>query len=261
MRKWRPTHKCLYVVSEIHGNADSLSIMLDRILPLRKFKNQEDIIVFMGDYIDVGPSSNKVIDILFNIKSEYPDRTFFLKGNHEEMFLRSILSDRNDDYIDWVNSIGSETVKSYLNSINLLENPYSLSKNRLLNIMPSNHIDFLSNLSNVVNIDNYLFFHGSFNPLKDINENDINNFIFDYSGSRYVKTLLKRGEKPLQNNKYIYVGAHNYKSKKPFIYSKYFMLGGGAPKRLFLFELNSMSACSIKSGKNNIYKYNFNYYE
>jgi serine/threonine protein phosphatase 1 len=42
--------------------------------------------VFLGDYVDRGPSGIKVLQILINAKLENPD-WIFLRGNHEQMLL------------------------------------------------------------------------------------------------------------------------------------------------------------------------------
>lgn len=261
MRKWRPTHKCVYVIPEVRGNAKSLEIIFNRILPLRISEGSEDMVIFLGDYIDGHDFGSNVIDLLINVKIEYGDRCIFLRGDHEELLLRAIDgSDR--DFDNWVDNDGRSTIASYIRKKELLDSsPYSINRNRLKDLIPENHISFFNSLQITYSYENYLFFHGSFDHKKTIAENNLNNFIFDMTASKYVKNSIYRKENIELKDDYIFVGCNNYNSKEPFLYKKYFMLGGSAPKKLFLFELNSMTAAAIKTEKSRIYKYNFKYFE
>lgn len=259
MRKWRPTHKCIYIIPEVNGNMRSLEVILNRILPLRIFKNQEDILVMLGDYIDKGEDSDKVLDCLIDIKEQYKDRAIFLRGDHEQNLLSARTSDNAFSY--WTDNGGIATIQSYLKRNNVNSTPYAIKRNRLDDIIPVSHFNFLKNLDYYNILDDYCFFHGGFNPTLSVDKNSLNNWPYDYSSSRYVKDSLNNSKEPSFPDKYVYVGNHNYMSEEPFVYSKYFMLGGSGPKKLFVFELNSMSACAVTHGKSRIYKYDFNIYE
>ena len=250
MYYWRPSHKCYYVISEIHGNYRSLEVIFNSILPLRKFKGQEDIIVFLGDYIDKDEGSYDVINALVNLKHEYGDRVMCLRGNHEDALLRA-LNGSEKDYQSWIDIGGQATINSYLKARQF----DSIAPNRLSDLFPQAHIEFLKTLPEKFIYEDYCFFHGGFDINKPIAENSVDNFIYDYNLSRQVKTMLRDEEPPQFQDEYIFVGAHNYKSKFPFIYQNYMMLGGSAPARLFIMELNSMSISAVKRGKTRMYKY------
>lgn len=256
MRKWRPTHKCIYVIPEVHGAIESLNIIFSRILPLRSSKDQEDVVILLGDYIDEGSDSATVIDTLIECKREYGDRFLCIKGNHEILLLKALQSDQ--DYRAWILQGGVPTIKSYLDKLNLDSDPSSFPFSRLSDIIPTSHIDFLNSLPTHIVLEDYVLFHGGFDLSNSENTAD-SMWAFDTQSSRNVKRLIK--EKPLATETKIYVGAHNFKSRLPYIYSKYFMLGGGAPSKLILFELNSMTCAMIKQGKSRIYKHNFKYIE
>ena len=71
----------LFAIGDIHGCVDELSTMMSAIAPARG-----DTVVFVGDYVDRGPSASGVIDLLLELRrgeAEY----VFLKGNHEDMML------------------------------------------------------------------------------------------------------------------------------------------------------------------------------
>jgi Calcineurin-like phosphoesterase len=259
MRKWRPTFRCIYVVPEVRGDMRSLEVILDRVLPLRIFKNQEDVLVMLGDYIDGGNDSDKVIDCLINIKEKYKERAIILRGNHEELLLRARYSDHDFNY--WVDSGGATTIAAYAKRAKLNTSSYSIKRNRIQDIIPAKHLDFLNSLDYHYMFEDYCFFNGGFNPSKPISENTDGNFVFDYTSSKYLKECIKNKKDPAFLDACIYVGHHNYNDDKPFIHPKYFMLGGAAPSKLVVFELNSMSACAVSRGKSRIYKYNFSIYE
>ena len=70
----------IFAIGDIHGTADKLRALMEKI----PIDYSSDILVFIGDYIDRGPSSFEVVDYLVELKKEYPD-IVFLKGNHEDM--------------------------------------------------------------------------------------------------------------------------------------------------------------------------------
>jgi len=70
-----------FVVGDIHGCVDELDRLLGAIAP-----TAADTVIFLGDYIDRGPSPKGVIDRLLRLRQEGP-RCVFLRGNHEDMFL------------------------------------------------------------------------------------------------------------------------------------------------------------------------------
>lgn len=74
----RLNHKKTLIATDIHGNADALDFILD----FADKKNAEAW-VFLGDYIDKGPESVRVLNTLFELKCRHPKKVFLLRGNHE----------------------------------------------------------------------------------------------------------------------------------------------------------------------------------
>jgi len=73
-----------WVIPDIHGYSRTLQALIEeQIKPTRN-----DIIFFLGDYIDRGPDSKGVIDYIINLKEKnFNIRT--LKGNHEDYLVRT----------------------------------------------------------------------------------------------------------------------------------------------------------------------------
>jgi serine/threonine protein phosphatase 1 len=81
-----PDGICIYAVSDIHGCAEQLAKVFATIdHHLSRVRPKRPIQVFLGDYIDRGPASSQVIDMLVDRGQRH--ETIFLKGNHEAMLL------------------------------------------------------------------------------------------------------------------------------------------------------------------------------
>ena len=72
-------------MGDIHGEREMLEELLAK-LPLRA----GDELVFVGDYVDRGPDSRGVVEVLLELEKRHP--CTFLCGNHESMFL---------DFLGW----------------------------------------------------------------------------------------------------------------------------------------------------------------
>ncbi|MDR0355331.1 MAG: metallophosphoesterase, partial [Deltaproteobacteria bacterium] len=73
----------IWAIGDIHGMFDPLKRLLERI---REFDKPEDPakVIFLGDYIDHGPSSKETLDLVMRLDLE----KVCLAGNHEDMALR-----------------------------------------------------------------------------------------------------------------------------------------------------------------------------
>lgn len=74
-----------WVIPDIHGCVKTLKQLIEGQIQPKK----EDDLYFLGDYIDRGPDSKGVIDYLISLQNDGYN-TIFLKGNHEEYFLKSL---------------------------------------------------------------------------------------------------------------------------------------------------------------------------
>jgi len=84
--------KRVWVIGDIHGMADPLHRLLRRLqLAERERPAAETTWVFLGDYIDYGPSSRQVLDTLLALRQEAA--CVFLAGNHEDMLMQFLRQD------------------------------------------------------------------------------------------------------------------------------------------------------------------------
>jgi diadenosine tetraphosphatase ApaH/serine/threonine PP2A family protein phosphatase len=78
-----PTGEAL-VIGDLHGNLESLKIILENSKFLAKLKKQPDAcIVCLGDYVDRGPESAEILYVLLTLKLAFPNQVILLRGNHE----------------------------------------------------------------------------------------------------------------------------------------------------------------------------------
>lgn len=249
MKKWRPDFRCFYVVPEVMGNWDSFDLMLQRIFPLRKFANQRDDIIFLGGYIDGMSGGCQVIEKLINITAEYGERVRCLLGAPEHRLLRA-LDGSATDYQDWIISGGVKTIEGYMAQSGLNGGASSLPQNRLRDVIPKSHINFLRSLPCSYETDEYLFVYGGLNTKLSIRDNNPTTFVLDTITNREFARAAKDG-KQIDVEK-IVVATYN-STETPKIYPRYLCLGGGAPKKLIAIDLNSMEAVAIRARKNRIY--------
>ncbi len=70
----------VWVIGDIHGEITKLDTLLNA-LP----RGEDDYTIFLGDYIDRGPSSAEVVRRVLAEHDRAPTRTILLWGNHEDM--------------------------------------------------------------------------------------------------------------------------------------------------------------------------------
>jgi serine/threonine protein phosphatase 1 len=98
----------IFAVGDIHGDYWRLVNLLAK-LPM----SDDDLLVFVGDYIDRGPDSFRVIELLIELRANR-SRTVFLRGNHEAMLLDARAHPHSTSrYALWMGNGGAETLDSY----------------------------------------------------------------------------------------------------------------------------------------------------
>jgi len=75
-----------FAIGDIHGDIVALQTVLMRIPAI----DDQDTIVFLGDYIDRGPRSKEVVETVREVQRRAPAKIVTLRGNHEDGWLRVI---------------------------------------------------------------------------------------------------------------------------------------------------------------------------
>lgn len=99
----------IYAIGDIHGCIKTLKALMAK-LPY----TPDDLLVFMGDYIDRGPDSKAVVDYLLDL-SQHHDKLVLLRGNHEQMALDAMRAAEGRTDLDWylAPNGAKATLKSY----------------------------------------------------------------------------------------------------------------------------------------------------
>ena len=77
----------VWAIGDVHGQANLLNHLLKAI---NRQRGPEDVLVFLGDYIDRGPDSCGVLQLVAAELEDRPDLTVALWGNHEDMAFASL---------------------------------------------------------------------------------------------------------------------------------------------------------------------------
>ena len=135
----------LIAIGDIHGCLVALGRLLD-VMELAA----DDRLVFLGDYVNRGPQSRQVVELVSRLKREQP-RVVTLLGNHELMLFE--YHQRGDRrLLDVMRRHGVEaTMASYGRS--------NVADLRDLSFLPGAHRDFLDTLLPIWQTDRYIFVH------------------------------------------------------------------------------------------------------
>ena len=148
----------IFVIGDIHGCFDKLRTLMRKI----PIDLKQDKLIFIGDYIDRGPQSFKVLEYLINLKKRFSD-IIFLKGNHEAM-LENYLS--GVDRFTYLRNGGQKTLDDYLNqTVHTGSSP-----------VPQDHMAFFKSLVIYHQTEDYIFVHAGLRkkiPLEEQKSEDL----------------------------------------------------------------------------------------
>jgi len=148
--------KRYFAIGDIHGCLHKLQQLLSTIKPTR-----HDELIFLGDYIDRGPDSKGVIEYLMRLGGIFKKK--FLRGNHEDMFLRAIEDPPALGDVElWLRNGGNKTILSYQKK--------SIGMEKTSDMFPESHISFLKQTKLYYETDKYIFVHAGANPLVPMKE-------------------------------------------------------------------------------------------
>jgi serine/threonine protein phosphatase 1 len=138
------------VIGDIHGGLKAL------IQALHKAAIQpDDVIIFLGDYVDGWSESPGVLDFLIALSEQ--QNCIFIKGNHDELLL-DWLENRHENLNEkvWFKHGGKATVDAYS----------TISDDK-----KQQHIAFLKSLQNYyLDAENRLFIHAGFTNMNGVSQ-------------------------------------------------------------------------------------------
>ncbi len=161
------------VISDIHGCSKTLKALLEKIK-----LSEDDTLYFLGDYIDRGPDSSGVLDIIINLKKQFPN-IFPLMGNHEYQTLQAEKEYDSESFYFFVKKIGKS--KGVLNKKKKIRKRYK---------------KFMKSLPYFIELDDYFLVHAGFDfkkekPFDDVDALlNIRNFKYDKHKAKGKRIII-----------------------------------------------------------------------
>ncbi len=156
----------IFVIGDIHGRLDLLLNIHGQINDLLA-KNRdfdENVVVYLGDYIDRGGESKGVVDLLLNepIKG---CKSVHLKGNHESE-MEDFMVNPKPNHL-WTQCGGMETTLSYgvrvKAQVSAVDRIMEM-REMLVGAIPDSHRTFFSNLRYTYGVGDYFMVHAGIRP-------------------------------------------------------------------------------------------------
>jgi serine/threonine protein phosphatase 1 len=153
-----------FVMGDIHGAFRALRQCLER----SGFNYESDRLIFLGDAADGWPETRACIDELLKIKN-----LVYILGNHDWWALEWMQTGHAEEI--WLKQGGKATVNSYVDGI------------------PRAHIRLLNASHNFFIDDNRLFVHAGFDPQRAIEDQTMQEFLWDRELAYEALALYAKG--------------------------------------------------------------------
>ena len=165
-----PDGERIYAIGDIHGRADLLEQVRDKIgLDLMTRPIDHATVVTLGDYVDRGPATKTVLDHLTS-RTFFPARLVALGGNHDLLFRDFLLKPEIGEH--WRSMGGAETLKSY----DVPTKDFRAGKNlervatTFGNVLPDAHRRLMFSLPLHFEMGDYFFCHAGVRPNRPLDQ-------------------------------------------------------------------------------------------
>lgn len=153
-----------FVIGDIHGALRALRQCLDRA----NFDKEKDTLICLGDVADGWPETKQSVDELLHIPN-----LIYVLGNHDFWTLEWLETGYAEDI--WVDQGGKATQLSYETK------------------RPESHINFFRKAKPYYIDNNRLFVHAGISPLRPIEEQTYQTFLWDRHLARTAFDLYEKG--------------------------------------------------------------------
>jgi len=162
----------IWAIGDIHGMLDPLTRLISKIFWFHnRSEHKLEKIIFLGDYIDHGPSSKQVIDYIIDL----PCKKVFLMGNHEDLLLQFV---NQSDLFQRFGNVwfrgngGQRTAVSFNPNLDIKDHEEELSPDEF--VLEKKYIDFFNNLKlshiETIGSHKFAFVHGLLNSEFNVSE-------------------------------------------------------------------------------------------
>ena len=198
----------IFAIGDIHGCLDELTLLHKKILTHDKFDVKNDLIIYLGDYIDRGKNSKEVINQILKLKNN-KIKTVNLMGNHDEFMIDFLFNNKNN-IENWLNFGLDQTLRSYgIEVVDFIKDGFgddiidNLRKS-LLSKMNEEHIKFFKELEISFSSENYLLVHAGIDPNKKLEDQTRQDFLWSRSKDFFDKDfksqkIIVHGHTPEEN--------------------------------------------------------------
>ena len=153
-----PAGSRIYAIGDVHGRLDLLTRLHMLIAAdAAKAASGRRVIVYLGDYVDRGPDSRGVIDLLLNQPLAGFEHVH-LMGNHEDYLLQFL--ERAEVGPHWCAYGGFDTLASY----GVRAADFEAARRRLAEAIPPAHVAFMRGLKLTHAEGGYMFVHAGVKP-------------------------------------------------------------------------------------------------
>jgi serine/threonine protein phosphatase 1 len=98
----------ILAIGDVHGNSAALE---DLLRQLQSEVGPDDVVVFLGDYVDRGPNTRECVEHIIALQQDMPGRVVCLCGNHDDWFLRTLRDYRHHTWL--LSTDAFTTIRSY----------------------------------------------------------------------------------------------------------------------------------------------------
>ncbi|MDQ1294873.1 MAG: serine/threonine protein phosphatase 1 [Actinomycetota bacterium] len=152
----------LVVVGDLHGQADKLAKVLET------YVGRAGKLIFVGDYVNRGPDSRGVLDLLSQARREMGDDLILLRGNHDQVLMDFLATGKPCRLMAHG---GIHTISSYHSAIenNILD--------RFIEKFPPSHRALLEETLPYYEVPGILVSHAGFAPARPRSRNPNDMFL------------------------------------------------------------------------------------
>lgn len=140
-----------YIIGDIHGCQKTTRALIEKVIK----PDENDLVIFVGDYIDRGPDSKGVVEYVMELTQKAPFKVIPLRGNHEQMLLDAVHDIQK--FKLWMFNHGDVTLASY--GIKPNRNDPAL----IFDEFPADHLNFIADMPLFYEGSDFFVVHAGFN--------------------------------------------------------------------------------------------------
>jgi serine/threonine protein phosphatase 1 len=231
----------VYAIGDIHGRYDLLKGLLAQIaadFPARAV-GRRPILIFLGDYVDRGADSARVIEALLWLKRRGDLDVRLLKGNHEQAMLGFL--DAPATGAAWLRFGGAETLTSYgvlVPEGDEGDDGLARARDELLERMPASHLRLLQGLELMLQVGDYVFVHAGVKPRTALAAQEENDLL-------WIRKDFLEAKGPFEK---VVVHGHTWIGDRPQVFDHRIGVDTGA------FMTGALTAVRLEDGEISIFQ-------